>query len=334
MTRRTAMKDRLGFTLIELLVVIAIIAILIGMLLPAVQKVREAASRMSCQNNLKQLGLALHHHHDAINSFPYGYQVKQWPGENGTVPAGHFRWSVLAELTPFLEQTNVYKTLDLSYPLYGGPQSNPPYSVFPVNRFGVALKVNTFLCPSDRFTQVLPDRGPGNYIACAGSGANGGEATNADGVFFVNSRTRIADISDGTTNTVLMSESLLGPGGPDVTDPSQVDVQTMYASLGTTATLSESACQTATTYKTNRGSTWADGAYPHGLYNHWLPPNVARPDCIRHSNPGWRAARSRHAGGVNVLLGDGSVRFVGNGIAPATWRALATRAGGEVAGEY
>lgn len=326
-------RARTGFTLIELLVVIAIIAILIGLLLPAVQKVREAAARMSCQNNFKQLGLALHNHNDTRGNFPYGYQVKSWPGEGGTVPAGHFRWSVLAELTPFLEQSNVYNTLDLTYPLYGGPNSNPPYSFFPPNRFGVGLMVKIFLCPSDRAAAIVADRAPGNYVACAGSGVNGADATVGDGVFFVNSKIRILDIADGTTNTVMMSESLLGPGGADVPAGSGVDPQTMYASLGTADTLSDSACQSAV-HKTNRQSTWADGAFPNGLYNHWWTPNVARPDCIRHSNPGWKAARSRHSGGVNVLLGDGSVRFVSNSVNPDVWKALSTRAGGEVVGNF
>ncbi len=230
-----------GFTLVELLVVIAIIGILLALLLPAVQAAREAARRLSCQNNLKQLGLALHQHHDTRGVFPYGYQVKPWPPDP-TVPPAHFRWSVLAELTPFLEQTNVYNRLDLSYPLYGGPGASPPYSIFPVNRFGVAQKVSTFLCPSDRAETIIPGRGPANYVACAGSGLNGGDATNADGVFYINSRTRIADILDGTSATALMSESLLGPGGSNITDPGQVDHQTMYASLSLAlSSLTESA---------------------------------------------------------------------------------------------
>jgi prepilin-type N-terminal cleavage/methylation domain-containing protein/prepilin-type processing-associated H-X9-DG protein len=329
------MNARRAFTLVELLVVIAIIGVLVGLLLPAVQAAREAARRTSCSNNLRQLELALHQHHDVRQRFPYGYQIRPW-APDPTVPHGHFRWSVLAELTPFLEQSTVYNELDLDYPLFGGQNQDPPMSVFPVNRFAVAQRVNLFLCPSDRFTRVYQDYGPANYAACAGSGANGGQATNADGVFYVNSKTTIADLLDGTSNTVLMSESVLGPGGQrEVDDPARVDPATMYSYVQqAVAELTEDICQATAVWRTDRGAAWADGNYRNALYNHRYPPNHEQPDCIRHSSPGWRAARSRHPGGVNVLLGDGVVRFVADTVDIATWRALAARNSGEASGGF
>src|SRR6187549_3640445 len=111
-------SQRRAFTLIELLVVIAIIAVLIGLLLPAVQKVREAASRTQCQNNLKQIGLALHNYEGAYKAFPSSHWRKVWAADP-TNPQGHFRWSGLAQLTPFLEQDAVYRGLDMTVPLYG-----------------------------------------------------------------------------------------------------------------------------------------------------------------------------------------------------------------------
>jgi len=173
--------DRKGFTLIELLVVIAIIAVLIGLLLPAVQKVREAAARMKCQNNLKQLGLATHSYHDATQSFPPTYRNRT------DIPSGNFyRWSALAMLTPYLEQTNLYRQLNLDASLYvfSGTAVTPR----PENAPWVKLSSPLFLCPSDPRTTVEADWGPTSYVVDVGSG---GTAT--DGLFYIDARVRMTD---------------------------------------------------------------------------------------------------------------------------------------------
>jgi len=333
--RKSPQNEIRGFTLIELLVVIAIIAILVALLLPAVQQAREAARRMSCTNNLKQLGLALHNYHDTMRTLPFGYMVAEWPGDPTGVPAGHYRWSVLAHLTPYLEQSAVYNSIDFSYPMISGPGYSPPYSVFPVNREAVDLPVPLFLCPSDHGRRVVDGWAPANYIACSGSGSNGGYVDDSDGAFYVNSQVRFRDFTDGLSNTTVMSESLLGSGGTAPTS-GPVDPKRVYVSIPSGTELSAAVCDpaTATSFSTARNRAWADGALPYGLYNHYYGPNDHRPDCIRHSNPGWKAARSLHNGGVNLLLGDGSVRFASELVDLVLWRELSTIGGGEVIGEY
>jgi prepilin-type processing-associated H-X9-DG protein len=308
-------------------VVIAIIAVLIGLLLPAVQKVREAASRAKCQNNLKQMGLAMHGYHDVYYSFPSGY-LNQVSPRTPTVPGFLFRWSEQAQITPFIEQGNLYSSLDLTIPLY----SNPAGNVFPINQPGVAHLVPLFLCPSDLARQVDAGFGPTNYVGCLGSGANGGSRTIADGVFFNNSKVRFADITDGTSNTALMSEQILGPGGPG---PATVpfDVRLYYGSLGARQPVSDAFCASATKFLSDRGSRWADGEVQYGLYDQHYTPNPPLWDCIAIEYS-WKPARSRHDNGVNLLLADGSVRFVSNGVNPATWQAVGSRAGGEVVGDF
>jgi prepilin-type N-terminal cleavage/methylation domain-containing protein len=335
------MTGRRAFTLIELLVVIAIIGVLVALLLPAVQKVREAANRTSCTSRLAQLGLALHQFHDGAGHFPASMQPHTW-AQDPTLPPYFFSWSVLTELTPYLEQTSLYQTMDLSYPLYVKGSSG--FVVSGPNQPAAGQVVRLFLCPSDKQEPVsagygLPSFGPTNYVACTGSGTNGGSPYDADGVFFANSKTRVADVADGLSHTAFFSESTLGEGPENASGSVPPgDPQTVYAYIGPKP-LDEASCKAAKlwNFTNRRGFQWVSGEYRCAAYNHYFPPNHADPDCVTYSvDPkttytalAWRAARSRHPGGVNVLVGDGAVRPVQSAVDLAAWRALATRAGNE-----
>ncbi len=331
MSRPRPIAARRAFTLVELLVVIAIIGVLVAILLPAIQAARESSRRTSCTNNLKQIGIGAQDFHNAFGCFPCGSESKAWPSAPAN-PWTFYRWGALAHLSPFLEESNAYNTLDLSVPMYG-----TSLTVTGQNAAGVALVVPLFLCPSDLAQIVSPKFGPSNYAVCAGSGLSGGTPNKTDGVFFVNSRTRLSQILDGTGHTAFASESILGtPNG----SASPKDPRTDYKfSFG--APLTDVSCNSAQQWNVSdgRGFCWASGEYRCGMYNHYYLPNQNVPDCIgvsiggspatQYTPYGWRAARSRHSGGVNMLFADGSVQFILDSVEAAIWNAWSTRNGHE-----
>jgi prepilin-type N-terminal cleavage/methylation domain-containing protein/prepilin-type processing-associated H-X9-DG protein len=320
MTHSSSRKS--GFTLIELLVVIAIIAILIGLLLPAVQKVREAAARMSCQNNIKQFALALHNYHDANQKFPPGHD--------------NFNLSTQAYILPFIEQGNAYQLIN-----FAAQYSDP------TNAVAAAVRIKSFICPSDPGINSVPTVwGPTSYRVNQGSGILWGlpptETSNVNygmplpnGPFYDNSSVRLTDISDGTSNTAMVSEALMGSFNAGVVSPN--NTQRLGQSVGLYPSTPDQAyamCQSVGYQNPqyngmyDTGAPWLYGYHSTTIYFHVGPPNST--SCMYPSGRIGTAARSMHTNGVNVGLCDGSVTFINNSIDLTTWRAMGTIAGGEV----
>jgi prepilin-type processing-associated H-X9-DG protein len=267
------------------------------------------------------------------------------------LPPYFFSWSALAQLNPYLEQTNIYNRMNLDEPIY----MPPTYDISADNQFAVSQTVKLFLCPSDRSESLgggygVAQLGPTNYAVCIGTGTTNGGAPfgspwDADGMFRAQKRTKIADVEDGLSNTVAMSESTLGDGPEGASGPMPAKADVVYGYLNGGTPLNDANCAAANRWNVDRrrGFMWATGEIRCASYNHYYPPNPPQYDCVTndytpgpgiYTAVGFRAARSRHSGGVNVLLGDGSARFVTNTIALDTWRALSTRRGGEVIGDY
>jgi prepilin-type N-terminal cleavage/methylation domain-containing protein/prepilin-type processing-associated H-X9-DG protein len=318
-----------AFTLVELLIVIAIIGVLVALLLPAVQASRAAASRNSCANNLRQIAIAAQNHVASHGYFPSGTVAKEFAAQPFTAWT-FYRWSALAELTPYLENTAAYNSLDLAVPLYGAD-----LRVRPENSAAVKVFVREFLCPSDIEQSVSENFAPTNYAMCAGSGMGGGTPRDTDGVFYMNSQVTPAKITDGLSKTALVSESTLGQPQSTAHDPA-TDYKFAFA-----APLSDATCAGATQWNMSdpRGFAWVNGEFRCGLYNHYMTPNAATFDCmgvqlgggikVQFTPYGWRTARSYHPGGVNLAMADGSLRYVGNEIDPKVWTTMSTIAGAD-----
>jgi prepilin-type N-terminal cleavage/methylation domain-containing protein/prepilin-type processing-associated H-X9-DG protein len=311
-------SKRPGFTLIELLVVIAVIAILIGLLLPAVQKVREAAARAQCQSHLKQLALAVHNYESAYGKMPCGRDA--------------MGMSAHANLLKFIEQDNLCATMNMMMPY--DDMSND------VAR-GTTVKI--FLCPSDPNADKVPAGWAAtNYRSNQGSGILFGQPPSSpsdpnygmlapNGPFVPLVQYRLADVTDGTSNTAAFSEHLIGDFSNSISSPTDTFQPGTHP-----ATPDEAVAQCNAIDPTNLafqgrsdvGAPWVRGYHSTSQYFHVGPPNSR--SCMFPPGRIATTASSAHAGGVNVSMCDGSVRFVPNSIPPAAWRAMGSRNGGEV----
>jgi prepilin-type N-terminal cleavage/methylation domain-containing protein len=330
---------RLGFTLIELLVVIAIIAILIALLLPAVQQAREAARRTQCKNNLKQLGLAMHNYHDTFLVFPpAGVQGLQGTFGN--------RYSFAIGLLPYIDQTPLYTTMMANAgPGFSAPWQRPAY---------FTVDIPAFICPSD---QTPGDRSESpslmSYRVSVGDTLNDNNGTNTRGIFAFHGKNGMRDVTDGTSNTIMMAEAVMG--GVDTTAIlGGVAVGVTVSTPQDCLNLSDTATRTLngavrTAYRPPGGRAW-DGRPYFTFVATAVRPNG--PSCQSSTvDGGWGhpTASSRHTGGVHALMADGTVRFISENISAGdpnatsptsgaspygVWGALGTRAAGETIGEF
>ena len=325
-----AICRRRAFTLIELLVVIAIIAILIALLLPAVQQAREAARRTQCKNNMKQIGLALHNYHDVHRGFPPSFVV-DYTSDGG-------EWSVQARILPYLDESNLYQSADLSL-RYGAP----------VNA-GIAIqRIDGYLCPSEVNDRARDSNGAAVHYPLS-YGFNGGNwefwsnstRRGGDGAFAPNKSMKMRDFTDGSSNTLFFAE---------------VKTFTPYLRDGNAATASiprpDDVSGLGGSFKTTTGHTeWVDGrVHQTGMTtvfgpNSFVPHSVGGvlydvdfTNCREEkscSGTTYAAVTSRswHTGIVQALLVDGSVRSISENIDLATWRDLGARNDGHVIGEF
>jgi prepilin-type N-terminal cleavage/methylation domain-containing protein/prepilin-type processing-associated H-X9-DG protein len=340
-------RPRRGFTLIELLVVIAIIAVLIALLLPAVQSAREAARRASCVNNLKQMGLGLHNYESTNGTLPPA-TILTYPSTTASKPSWQGSWSINARIAPFLELGPMYNAINFS-----GTYSDP------ANTTVSNTPIKFLFCPSDPGNSIDDASLGGTLTATSSYGhfagdwyvwSNGGPLNRT--AFGPNMARTLAQFTDGLTNTMFASEGYIGhlqarncytnPQSPPGMSPTSVPAPN--ASLATLKSL-VSACANSGKFGQRLGHTrWTNGGVYYSGVTTAVPPNpnVTFPGfngpfdwvSVDENNGGPTyaslSASSYHSGGVNVLFGDGTVKFVKNSISGDTWRALGSIGGGEV----
>jgi prepilin-type N-terminal cleavage/methylation domain-containing protein len=317
---------RTAFTLVELLVVIAIMGILVGLLLPAVQSAREAARRMSCQNNLRQSGLALHNHESAMKYLP---PLGDYIANGSTV-----YWSLHARLLPYVEQSNLHNLIDFTRLISAQPHV-------------ARVRIPYLLCPSEIQDRERPDgptfiHYPLNYAWNAGDWHIYQPPQGVgNGVFVLNRRVKLGEITDGLSNTLCLAEvKAFTPYLRDSGNP--LGLASVPSSPETVAALGGE-------FKTDSGHTeWVDARVHQTGFTTTFSPNTRVPftqngisyDIDFNSTREGRStslptyavvtSRSYHTGGVNSMRMDGSIHFVSSYINRESWRALGSRSGGEV----
>lgn len=319
------MKSKAGFTLVELLVSIAVIGLLIALLLPAVQQARESARLSMCRSHLKQLGIALHSYHDSARVFP----LLMYPTEGGTF----WDWrgfSPQTMLLPYVEESNLYDQLDFN-----------SWALDPQNHNVALRKIALYRCPSDLETNTAD---PGiNYAFCLG--ANVGfssdgvilSAQEQNGVITGTVRRTMGHITDGTSNVIAASEQIVG--GKTDSHGQRADFRYAPGSIPSGMSLSfpsqgelflwAETCETFLLRSDRVASQWHRGLPGQTTFNTLLTPNSSYPNCSIHcfnncdsDGAGLYTARSRHRGGVNCLMADGSVRFLSDNIDLLLWQRL------------